>query len=355
MKILIVMDPGIMIPVKGYGGIERMIEMLAKKYLVLGHEVHLLVTTGSTVKGCTVHDFGREGFPPDKWDARKAIPAAWQFLWKHRNQFDLVHNFGRLIYLLPILNHPIKKIMSYQREITRRNVQLMAGLPNKNMFFTGCSKDLVNRVKLNGKWQAIYNGCDFATYHLREQLTTDAPLVFLGRIEKIKGCHTAIRVAKATGNNLIIAGNISTLPEEKAYYETAIAPNIDGQQIRYIGQVNDVQKNELLGSAKALLFPIEWAEPFGIVMVEAMACGTPVIAFNRGSVNEVIDEGVTGFKIDTENEMMEAVKIVNSLSRARCRQRAAERFDAVVIAKQYLDFVSSETKPLEQCVTVINN
>ena len=170
MKILIVMDPGIMIPLKGYGGIERMIEMLAKKYLALGHEVHLLVTSGSTVEGCTVHDFGNEGFPPDKWDARKAIPTAWQFLWKHRNKFDLVHNFGRLIYLLPILNHPVKKIMSYQREITRKNAQLMAGLPNKNMFFTGCSKDLVNRVKLNGKWQAIYNGCDFATYQLNEQI-----------------------------------------------------------------------------------------------------------------------------------------------------------------------------------------
>lgn len=349
------MDPGIMIPVKGYGGIERMIEMLAKKYLALGNEVHLLVTTGSKVEGCIVHDFGKEGFPPNKWDARKAILVTWLFLWKHRNQFDLVHNFGRLIYLLPVLNHPVKKVMSYQREITQRNVTFIAGLPNKNIFFTGCSNDLVNRVKLNGKWKAIYNGCDFATYHLREQITTDAPLVFLGRIEKIKGCHTAIRVAKATGNNLLIAGNISALPEEKRYYETAIAPYIDGQQISYIGQVNDIQKNELLGSAKALLFPIEWAEPFGIVMVEAMACGTPVIAFNRGSVNEVIDEGVTGFKIDTENEMMEAVKMVNSLSRARCRQRAAERFDAGVIAKQYLDFVNRESKPLEQCVTVINN
>ena len=332
-----------------------MIEMLAKKYLALGHEVHLLVTSGSTVEGCTVHDFGNEGFPPDKWDARKAIPTAWQFLWKHRNKFDLVHNFGRLIYLLPILNHPIKKIMSYQREITARNVKLMDGLPNRQLFFTGCSKDLISRGNLAGNWQAIYNGCDFGTYHLREQITTAAPLVFLGRIEKIKGCHTAIRVARATGNNLIIAGNISTLPEEKAYYETAIAPYIDGQQIRYIGQVNDVQKNELLGSAKALLFPIEWAEPFGIVMVEAMACGTPVIAFNRGSVTEVIDEAVIGFKVDTENEMIDAVKIVSNLSRAQCRQKAMERFDAVVIAKQYLDFVSSESRPLEQCVTVINN
>ena len=142
---------------------------------------------------------------------------------------------------------------------------------------------------------------------------------------------------------------------QKAYFENEIMPHIDGEQIQYAGALNDVQKNELLGSAKALLFPIEWAEPFGIVMVEAMACGTPVIAFSRGSVTEVIDEAVTGFKVDTENEMIDAVKIVSNLSRAQCRQKAMERFDAVVIAKQYLGFVNSESKPLEQCVTVIND
>lgn len=346
MKILIVMDPGIMIPVKGYGGIERIIEMLAKKYVAFGNEVHLLVTTGSEVDGCIIHDFGKEGFPPGKWDARKAIPTAWQFLWKHRNEYDLVHNFGRLIYLLPILNQPVKKIMSYQREITRRNVRVMAALPNKNMFFTGCSQNLVNRARLNGEWEAIYNGCDFTAYQLQEEIANGAPLVFLGRIEKIKGCHTAIRVAKATGNNLIIAGNISTLPEEKAYYEKEIAPFIDGQQIRYIGQVNDAQKNECLGKAKAMLFPIEWEEPFGIVMVESMACGTPVIAFNRGSVNEVIDEGITGFKIDTEQEMIAAVNKLGNISRAQCRQQALERFDAAVIAKQYLDFVNNNKETI---------
>ena len=89
MKILIVMDPGILIPVKDYGGIERIIEMLAKNYAALGHEVHLLVTTGSAVQGCTVHNFGKEGFPPNKWDALAAIPVAWKFLKKHRNDFDV--------------------------------------------------------------------------------------------------------------------------------------------------------------------------------------------------------------------------------------------------------------------------
>ena len=338
------MDPGIIIPVKGYGGIERIIEMLALEHAKNGHEVHLLVTTGSVVKGCIVHELGKEGFPPNEWDARKAIPVVWKFLRKHRNEFDLVHNFGRLIYLLPILNHPVKKIMSYQREINPRNIRWANALPHKNLTFTGCSQSLINRANVAGNWEAVYNACDFSKYNLTASVKIDAPLFFLGRIEKIKGCHTAINVAKATGNTLIIAGNISTLPEEKDYYEKEIAPHIDGEQIQYIGTVNDEQKNEWLGKAKALLFPIEWNEPFGIVMVEAMACGTPVIAFNHGSVNEVVDEGVTGFKVNTEPEMIAAINKVGTLPRTQCRQHSMNRFNVGIIAARYLDVISENRK-----------
>src|SRR4051794_33242734 len=102
MRILIVMDPGILVPPEGYGGIERLVQTFATEYAAMGNDVHLLVTAGSNVAGCTMHPFGKEGFPPKKADARKAIPVAWRFLWKHRNDFDLVHNFGRLAYLLPI-------------------------------------------------------------------------------------------------------------------------------------------------------------------------------------------------------------------------------------------------------------
>ena len=346
MRILIVMDPGIIIPVNGYGGIERIIEMLAKEYVKLGHEVHLLITDGSSVEGCTVHGFGLEGFPPNKWDALKAIPTVWKFLRKHKNEFDLVHNFGRLLYLLPIFNDPVKKIMSYQREISTRNIRWINALPHKNLTFTGCSQNLINRAKVAGHWEAVYNACDFSKYHLTVSVSTDAPLFFLGRIEKIKGCHIAINVAKATGHKLIIAGNISTLPEEKVYYKTEIAPHIDGQQIQYIGTVNDVQKNELLGKAKALLFPIEWNEPFGIVMIEAMACGTPVIAFNAGSVDEVIEEGITGFKVYNKDEMITAVKKAGIISRAGCRLDAMNRFDISEIAKKYLNIIDGKRKKI---------
>jgi glycosyltransferase involved in cell wall biosynthesis len=212
MRILIIMDPGIMIPVKGYGGHERLVEMFAKEYHRLGHEVHLLITSGSSVMGCTVHDFGKEGFPPKKSDAKKAIPAAWKFLRKHGNEFDLVHNFGRLVYLLPILRKPVKKIMTYGREISNRNVSMFHKLKGKNIIYTACSFNLLSRVKTNGNWAVVYNSIEFLKYTLTENLPADAPLMFLGRIERVKGCHTAIKVAKASGHNLVIAVNISLLP-----------------------------------------------------------------------------------------------------------------------------------------------
>jgi glycosyltransferase involved in cell wall biosynthesis len=341
MKILIVMDPGILVPPKGYGGHERLVALFASEYHKLGHEVHLLVTSGSYVDGCTMHRFGKEGFPPKKSDALKAVPAAWLFLLKRRNDFDLIHNFGRLVYLLPVLNNEVKKIMTYGREISNRNIRYINTLPNRNITFTGCSDDLVSRGNVAGKWKTVYNAIDFSNYQLQDTVRDDAPLIFLGRIERVKGCHTAIAVAKATNNQLIIAGNISPLEDEQEYFKQEIAPHIDSKQIVYVGQVDDAQKNEYLGQSKALLFTIEWNEPFGIVMIEAMACGTPVIAFNRGSVSEVVDEGISGYKINSINQMVEAVQGVNAIDRRKCREQAEKRFDVKVVAEQYLNLLEN--------------
>ncbi|MEP7108241.1 MAG: glycosyltransferase [Ferruginibacter sp.] len=336
MKILIVMDPGILIPVKGYGGHERLVDMFAREYVRMGHEVHLLVTAGSLVQGCTMHAFGHEGFPPKKADAMKAVPVAWKFLWKHRSDFDLVHNFGRLAYLLPILNHPVKKIMTYGREISSGNPRLANFLGSKNLVFTACSGNLLSRVEGEGDWEVVYNAIEFSKYECVESVPEDAPLIFLGRIERIKGCHIAIAVAKACGYKLVIAGNISPLEDEKSYYENEIAPLVDGDHIQYVGALNDRQKNEWLGKARALLFPIEWNEPFGIVMIEAMSCGTPVIAFNRGSVDEVVIENITGLKVNTKEEMIEAIYKIRTINRKACRRYAQNKFDVAIISAQYL-------------------
>jgi glycosyltransferase involved in cell wall biosynthesis len=196
--------------------------------------------------------------------------------------------------------------------------------------------NLISRVDACGRWEAVYNAIEFEKYTLKEQVAEDAPLMFLGRIEKIKGAHTAIKVAKATGHKLIIAGNVSPLDDERSYFEKEIKPLIDDVQIQYVGAVNDEQKNFYLGQAKALLFPIEWNEPFGMVMIEAMACGTPVIGFRKGSVPEVITDGVTGFFTNDMEKMISAVSLIHSIDRKECRLISQSRFDITIIAKRYL-------------------
>ena len=338
------MDPGILVPPKGYGGHERLVYMFAREYSRLGHDVHLLVTKGSEVQGCTVHGYGIEGFPPKKINAILAIPKAWWFLWKNRNNFDLIHNFGRLAYLLPILSFEVKKIMTYGREISKRNILQINKLSNKNLVFTGCSSNLISRGNLAGRWETVYNAIDFSKYDLVEKVADDAPLMFLGRIERVKGCHTAIKVALDTGNKLLIGGNISPLEDEQKYFEEEISPLIDGSQIVFLGPLNDEEKNTYLGQSKALLFPIDWEEPFGMVMVEAMACGTPVIAYSKGSVDEVINHGVTGFKVNDIAGMITSILNIKKVDRKKCRELAHSYFDVNSIARKYLKLFYFENK-----------
>jgi glycosyltransferase involved in cell wall biosynthesis len=257
---------------------------------------------------------------------------------QNNQKYDVIHNFGRLLYLFPILRNDIYKIQSYQREITSKNIETTSRLGHRNIAFTGCSQNLIDRAKPIGYWKGIHNCVVFNKFQLRVEIDqAESPLIFLGRIERIKGCHTAIEVAKATGKRLIIAGNISKLPEEISYFETEIKPHIDGVNILFVGEVNDIQKNDWLGKSAAFLMPIEWNEPFGIVMIEAMACGTPVIAFPFGSVPEVVDEGVTGFIVSDKNDMIDAVGKVHAVDRKLCRETAEKRFDVSVIAQQYLN------------------
>ncbi len=159
--------------------------------------------------------------------------------------------------------------------------------------------------------------------------------MFLGRVERIKGAHTAIEVARKSGRRLLIAGNRTTAGGEPEYFEREIAPHCDDRSIAYVGPVTDAEKNDLLGRAAALLFPVEWGEPFGIVMVEALACGTPVIAFRRGAVPEVVEAGTTGFLCESVGDMVEAVRGISSLDRADCRRSFEKRFSDQVIVGRY--------------------
>jgi len=335
MKIALIADPELPVPPLLYGGIERIIAMLVESYIKLGHEVSLFAHQDSVTSAKLFAYPGQKS--RKKSDVLKNGILINTELFK--NKYDVIHSFGRLIYLSPQLPFGIPKIMSYQREPTISQVRkVMSIAKKKSMVFTGCSGYISNQILPYAPSYCIFNGVNLDNYKFEESIPFDAPLVFLGRVEPIKGAHIAILVAKATGKKLIIAGNIPS--EHQSYFENEIRPHLH-DRITYIGPVNDVEKNTFLGQALAFLMPIEWEEPFGIVMAEALACGTPVIGFNRGSVPEVINNGKNGFRCDNVQEMIASVSKIQEISRYDVRKDAESRFSSEIIVQQYLNLYIS--------------
>jgi glycosyltransferase involved in cell wall biosynthesis len=178
----------------------------------------------------------------------------------------------------------------------------------------------------------VYHGLPAAS--LRASHAPGRYLAFLGRITVEKGPETAIRIAQKAQMPLRIAAKVPR--GETRYFKERLAPLIDGDQIQLSGEVNDRSKEEFLAGAAALLFPIDWPEPFGLVMIEAIACGTPVIAFRRGSVPEVLEHGVTGFIVDSETDAVQAIKRLPELDRRRVRAAFERRFTARRMAEDYV-------------------
>ncbi|WP_442590249.1 glycosyltransferase family 4 protein [Pedobacter sp. AW31-3R] len=338
LRIAIIADPELPVPPLLYGGIERMIGMLIKGYHRQGHAVSLFAHEDSVTEAKLYAYKGKTSrrktdFLRNAWLINKSIIFG---------NYDIVHSFGRLAYLLPQLPLRQPKLMSYQRSPTLAQIRKAVKLARAHtLSFTGCSNYITRQIQPFAPAYTIYNGFPLETYTCSHTLEPDAPLVFLGRIERIKGTHTAIRVAIESRRKLIIAGNV---PEGCAgYFDTEIAPFLN-EQIRYAGAVDDAAKNELLGKAAALLMPIEWDEPFGIVMAEALACGTPVVGFSRGAVPEVVKHGLNGFLCTSVYDMVEAVKRISQIDREWVRRDAEERFSSAVIVKAYLDLYAALIK-----------
>ncbi len=335
MKILLMMDPYIPVPPEHYGGIERVIADLAESLHARGHRVSLWAGPGSHAPG-EVRPFGEVG-EWNRWSNIRNTLTVTGRLYAKPGAFDLIHNFGRLAYLTGVLGWDVPKVQTYMRKVNPANMRKVERLGAKRLRFTAVSRAIRDTgLPGGGDWHVIYNSARTDRYAARLDVdAARAPLVFLGRLERCKGAHSAIDVAIRLQRRLIIAGNISTLPEERAYFDTEITPRIDGRLITYVGPVDDAQKNALLGGAAAMLLPIEWEEPFPVVLPESMLCGTPVIAFRRGGVPEGIDEGRTGFVCDTVEEMAAAVQRLPEVDRAGCRAEAERRFSAEVIADEY--------------------
>lgn len=331
LRVAVTADPDLPIPPPDYGGIERIIAMLVGGLIDRGHDVTLLCRAGSAVPCRTVVYPGQTSRSAAD-TARNTLAVASAVL---RGQFDVVHGFGRLAYLLPLLPLRLPKLMSYQRAITRRSVAWSERLARSSLSFAGCSRFLIAAHAGKPNWHVVYNCAPLATYRHRTAVDADAPLAYLGRIEAIKGAHIAVEVARRAGRRLVIAGNVPLEPEPQAYFRERIAPQVDGEAVRYVGPVNDQEKDRLLGSSAALLFPVEWDEPFGIVMAEALACGTPVIGFARGAVPEVVRHGVNGFLCRSADEMVGAVGRIAEIDRAACRRVMEELFSDRAMVDAY--------------------
>lgn len=325
LTIFVTADPELPVPPVLYGGIERVVAQLVDGLAARGHRVVLFAHAHSATAGELVAYPSRRS----RGAAATATHAALLAREYLRRRPAVIHSFGRLAYLSPLLPAPVPKVMSYQRAITRSRVVWAHRASRGTLTFTGCSRRLIAPVTDVGRWRVLYNSVPVERYPFRASVSADAPLVFLGRIESIKGPHLAIDIARRAGRRLVIAGNVE--PAHQAFFDTAIAPHVDGTAVQFVGPVDDAAKAVLLGGAAALLMPLLWDEPFGIVMAEALACGTPVIGLARGAVPEVVADRQTGFVCETVDDMVSRAGALDTVRREDCRRAAEVRFSTTAL------------------------
>lgn len=323
MRILFTADPELPVPPGLYGGIERLVDMWIREARARGHTVGLCANADSTAR---VDQF----FP---WPGTRSQNASSTMrnalaLRKAARAFraDVVHSSSRLAYTIPLLLTGQPVVQTYHRFPGQRQVGLAARLGGKRIAFTGIS-EFITRMGApgGGRWNTVPNCIDIDRLAFQPAVPDSAPLVFLGRIEEVKGAREAIAIARAAGASLLIAGNKCSDENAVRYWREHIEPHLD-ERIRYVGPVDDAGKDALLRSSSGLLAPAQWEEPFGLVYAEALACGTPAIGTPRGGIPEIIAHGRTGFLVESVAEGVEAVRSLKNLDRRLCRQTAEERY-----------------------------
>lgn len=339
MKIAIISSLFASVPPKGYGGAEAMIYNLVEGLVRRGHNVTLFASGDSETSAHLI-----SVCPKAFWNDKSVeFPSAYISLmlgkvFERWREFDLIQDNLGDQNILPFSKHiKIPVVLTLWGEITPERKALY--MEYSNCYYISISNSQRRQAPELNYVATIHGGIEVSNFTFNK--TPKNYLLFLGEISRRKGVDIAIKVAKKTRARLIIAGKIydrtsgKTQGEESSYFVNEIKPYIDGTQIKYIGEVGYREKVKLLKNAKALLFPIRWEEPFGLVMIEAMACGTPVIAFNRGAVPEVLVDKKTGFIVNTVDEMVEAVKKISKIDRAKCREHVERNFTAKKMVSMY--------------------
>ena len=330
MRVTFIADPGLPVPPLGYGGAERNAALICAELARRGHQVRLLAGPGSSNYG----ELWPHRAPDATFPSRAYRKILFQLLsLRAMVDTDVVHNIGRIDYLWSLFRTRTPIVLTFQNHTTRQ--ELLSLAMRRDRLALVSPSDSYRQGLPPDRWWTVYNAVDAERIPYRAQPAGDY-VAFLGRLTANKGVHVAIQVAKAAGLPLRIAGNVSRESGGEEFFEREVRPQL-GQQIEWIGEINDEQKPDFLGNARALLFPIQWEEPFGMVVAESMAAGTPVVAMRRGAMPEVIEHGRNGFLCDTIDEMVAATRRIDELDRADCRRTCEERFSPRVIVDRYLD------------------
>lgn len=356
MKILQIAPPRVDIPPKDYGGTEWMVANLIKGLAALGHDVTLFATRNSLVDGETRYVFEKSLLSQGiSWTA--ALPALIHYheAFKAVSDYDFVH--AHLSSQTDLI------ILPYLADLTQKGIPNIMTIHSRWPFDRGSKMDKVflslyaNKilaVNISSSMRKtlpkqfrdggfIYNSLDVSKMEF--SCKGGNYLTWLGKIIPEKGIADAIKIAKKAGEQLIFAGIIDKYYEKSVrYWNNEVKPLIDGSQVQYLGPADLKLKNKLMNGAKAFLNPIRWDEPFGMVMVESMACGTPVISFNRGAASEVIKENKTGFLVDNQSEMIKAISRIKGIKRRDCRKHVEENFSPKSAALKYLGLYYQEIK-----------
>jgi glycosyltransferase involved in cell wall biosynthesis len=342
------------VPPRFYGGTERVVAHLTDALVELGHEVTLFATAEARTSA-TLVKVRDQAIRLDPEPLKSDLAAHMSMLWDVRrraHEFDVIHFHTDMVHF-PLFEDVAEKTITTLHG--RLDLKDLPGVYWRWKQYPLVSISDSQRLPIAfANWAGtVHHGMKADLY--QPSFEPGGYLAFLGRISPEKRPDRAIALAKRLGRPLKIAAKVDAA--DTRYYEEQIAPLLAGESlVEFIGEIGDDQKSAFLGGAEALLFPIDWPEPFGLVMIEAMACGTPVLAYGCGSVPEVIEDGVTGAIVTNDDEAVAALPRVLSLNRREVRRRFDERFSAVAMARRYLDlYAGLGTARPERGVALVAN